>query len=77
MTHKESLSPPTDTFSLFMMSVRPWIFLDRENYWRWSLSTSSIKCHNNSVWVPPRKPPDPVKDFYGSKTYDLKTRVDI
>ena len=44
---------------------------------RWTLSTSSIQCHNNSVLVPTRKPPDPVKDLYDGQTYDLKTRVDI
>ena len=27
--------------------------------------------------VPPRKPPDPVKDLYDGQTDDLKTRVDI
>ena len=39
--------------------------------------TSSSQCHNNPVMVPPRKPPDPVKDLYDGQTYDLKTRVDI
>ena len=27
--------------------------------------------------VPPRKPPDTVKDLYDSQTHDLKTRLDI
>ena len=36
-----------------------------------------IQGHNNPVLVPPRKPPDPVKDLYDGQTYDLKTRVDI
>ena len=39
--------------------------------------TSSSQCHNNPVLVPPRKPPDPVKDIYDGQIYDLKTRVDI
>ena len=39
--------------------------------------TSSSQCHNNPVLVPPRKPPDPVKDLYDSHIYDLKTRVGI
>ena len=39
--------------------------------------TSSSQCHNNPVLVPPRKPPDPVKDIYDDQIYDLKTRVDI
>ena len=39
--------------------------------------TSSSQCHNNPVLVPPRKPPDPVKDLYDDQIYDLKTRVDI
>ena len=37
----------------------------------------SSQCHNNPVLVPPRKPPDLVKDIYDSHTYDLKTRVYI
>ena len=39
--------------------------------------TRSSQCHNNPVLVPPRKPPDPVKDLYDSHIYDLKTRVGI
>ena len=39
--------------------------------------TNSIQCHNNPVLVPPRKPPDPVKDLYDGQIYDLKTRVFI
>ena len=37
--------------------------------------TSSNRGHNNQVLVPPRKPPDPVKDMYDGQIYDLKTRV--
>ena len=77
MNHKESLLSPTDIFYCFMMPLWPWILLEGENYWRLSLSTSSSQFHNNPVMVPPRKPPDPVKDFYEGHTYDLKTRVDI
>ena len=60
-----------------MMSMWPWISLERESCWIWSLSTSSILCHNSPVLVLPRKPPDHVKDLYDSQTYDLKTRVYI
>ena len=59
------------------MSVWPWISLERESYWRFSLSAISSQCHNNPVFVPPCKPPDPVKGIYDGQTYDLKTRVDI
>ena len=38
--------------------------------------TSSSQCHNNPVLVPPRKPPDSVKDLYDGHIYDQKTRVD-
>ena len=60
-----------------MMSMWPWISLERWSCWRWSLKTSSSQCQNNPVLVPPRKPPDPVKDIYYGQTYDLKIRVDI
>ena len=60
-----------------MMSICPWISLERENCRRWSLKTSYSQCHNNPVFVPPRKPPDPVKDIYDGQTHDLKTRVYI
>ena len=60
-----------------MMSMWPWISLERESCWRWILRTISSQCHNNPVLVPPCKPPDPAKDFYDGQTYDLKTRVDI
>ena len=59
------------------MSMWPWILLERESCWRWSLRKRSIQCHNNPVLVPPRKPPDPVNDLYDGQTYDLKSRVDI
>ena len=59
------------------MSMWPWISFERESCCRWSLRTSSSQCHNNPVLVPPRKPPDPVKDLYDGQIYDLKTRVDI
>ena len=64
-------------FNYFMMSMWPWISLERDSCWRWILSTISRKCHNNPVLVPPRKPPDPVRYIYDSQKYDLKTRVDI
>ena len=46
-------------------------------FWRWSLRKRFIQCHNNPFLVPPRIPPDPMKDLYDGQTYDLKTRVDI
>ena len=60
-----------------MMSMWPWISLERESCWRWILRTSSSQCHNNPVLVPPRKPSDPVKYLYDGQIYDLKTRVGI
>ena len=41
------------------------------------MRTSFFQCHNNPFLVPPRKPPDPVKDIYDGQTCDLKTRGDI
>ena len=55
----------------------PWISLDREICWLWSLRTSSRQCHSNPVLVTPQKPPDTVKDLFDGQTYDLKTRLDI
>ena len=77
MTHKYSLLSPTSTFHYFMMLVWPWILLERESSWIWSLRTSYNQCHNNPILVPPCKPLVPVKDLYDNQTYDLKTRVDI
>ena len=59
------------------MSMWPWISLVRDSYWIWGLRTSSRQCHNNPVFVPPRKPPDHMKDLYDSQTYDMKTRANI
>ena len=59
------------------MSTWPCISGERESYWVWSLRTSFSHCHNILVLVPPRKPPEPVKDIYDGQTYDLKTRVDM
>ena len=59
------------------MSMWPWISFKRGSYQRWSLRTRSSQFHNNPVLVPPRKPPDPVKDLYDGQTYNLKTRLDI
>ena len=77
MTHKEILLSPTEIFYYVMMSMLSWISLERESCWIWNLKTSSSQCHNIPVLVPPRKPPDHVKDIYDGQTYDLKTRVDI
>ena len=74
---KRFWSPLLLYFYYFIMSMWPWISLESYSCWRWSLSTSSSQCHNNPVLVPPRKPPDHVKDLYDGQTYDLKTRVDI
>ena len=57
-----------------MISVWPWISIERDNYWIWILEASSIQCQNNPVLVPPRKSPDPVKYFYDGQTYDLKKK---
>ena len=59
------------------MSIWPLILLKKESCWRWNLRTNFIQCHNNPVWIPPRKPPDTVKDIYEGQTYYLKTRVGI
>ena len=60
-----------------MMSMWPWIFLERESRWILILRKIHSQCHNNPVLVPPCKPPNPVKDIYDGHTYDLKTRVNI
>ena len=60
-----------------MLSMWPWISLERESCWRWIRRTISSQCHNNPVLVTPRKPPDPVKNLYDGPNYDLKTRVNI
>ena len=59
------------------MLVWPWISLEREISWSWILRTRSRQYHNNPVLVPPRKPPDPMKDLYDGHIYNLKTRVYI
>ena len=59
------------------MLIWHWISLEREICWRWSLRTRFSQCHNNPVFVPPRKPPNPVKDLCDGQTYDLKTSVNI
>ena len=74
---KRAFSPLMLYFYYLIMSMWPWILLVRENCWKWILSTSSSQCHNNPFLVPPRKPPDPVKDIYHGHTYDLKKRMDI
>ena len=63
-------------FHYFMMSVCPWISLEKESYWRWILRKISRQCHINPILVTPLKPPDPEKDLYDGRTYDPKTRVD-
>ena len=77
MTHKESLLSPIAIFNYFIILVWPWISLKKESYWIWSLRTTSNQYGNNSVLVPPHKPPDHLKDIYNGHTYELKTRVDI
>ena len=77
MTPKESFLSPNAIFYYLMMSIWPWISLEMESCWIWSMRTSSIQCHNKPVLVPPHKPPDPVQGLYDGQTYDLKTRVDI
>ena len=58
-----------------MMLMWPWISLERESFFRWSLKTSYSQCQNNPALVPPCKLPNLVKDLYDGHTYDLKTRV--
>ena len=70
-------SPLLLYYYYFMVSMWPWIFIDREICWIWNLRKSSSQCHNNPVLVPPIKLTDTVKYLYYSQTYDLKTRVDI
>ena len=55
----------------------PWILIERESSWSWSLRKRYIQCHINPVLIPPRKPPDPAMYLYNGHTYDLETRVDI
>ena len=73
MTPKEGLLSPTDIyFNYFMMSMWPWISLERESCWIWSLRKISSQCHNNPILVPTHKPPDTVKDIYDGQTYELR-----
>ena len=60
-----------------MMSMWPCILLERESCWRWDLRKISSQCQNKPVLVPTHKPPNPVRDIYDGKTYDLKKRVGI
>ena len=68
-------SPLLLNFHLCMISVWPFLLLERESSWSWSLRKIHSQCHNNPVLVPLRKPPHPVKDLYDGHTYDLKIRV--
>ena len=77
MIHNESFLSPNAIYYSLIFSMWPWISLERESCWKWSLRKSSIQCHNNPFLVPPRKPPDPVKDLYDGQIQNLKTRVDI
>ena len=64
-------------FYYFMMSMWPWISLERESCWIWSQRKNSSQCHNFPILVPPRKITNPVKDIYDGQTYDLETRLEI
>ena len=64
-------------FQYFMMSVWPWILLERESSWSWILRTISRECLNKPVLVTPSKPTDPIKDIYNRQIYDLKTSLGI
>ena len=77
MTHKESLISPTNIFYYFILSIWPWVSLERESYFQWSPGENYSQCHSKQVLVNPCKTPDHVKDLYYGQTYDLKTRVDI
>ena len=71
MTLQENFLPYWH-FKLFMMSVWPWFYLDRERYWLWILRTSSIQFHNELVFLPPHKPHYHIMDRYDGNTYFLK-----
>ena len=60
-----------------MMSMWPWISLERESCWRWIMRTSYSQCQNNPVLFPPHKPPYSVKGIYYGQTYNQKTQVYI
>ena len=60
-----------------MMSVLPWISIERNSYWSWSLSKISIKCHNEPDLFPSCKPTNIFMGIYDGQTYYLKTRVYI
>ena len=50
-------------FYYFVITVWPWILFGRGYSWSWILSTSSIQCHSNPVFVIPHKPPNNMKDI--------------
>ena len=60
-----------------MISMWPCILLERKSYRIWILRKISSQCNNNPVLVPPRKPPDTLKDIYDGQTYDPKKRANI
>ena len=78
MTHKDSVLSPNAIFYYFIVSVWSWILLEIEiiigdGVWGQTPASATI----TPFLVPPRKPPDLVKNVYGSQTYNLKKRVDI
>ena len=68
MTLQEHIFSHAAIFSLFMMSLWPWILLESNISWSSILRISSRQCHINPVFVPPRKPPYQVMDIYDYHT---------
>ena len=57
-----------------MVSLWPWILIKRDIYWSWIISTISIHCHSNPVFVTPRVNHMILwMDIYDGQTYGLKT----
>ena len=59
------------------MSVWSYISLEINSYWSWSLSTISIKCHNEPDLFPSCKPINLVKEYILRYNYHMKTQVYI
>ena len=59
------------------MLAWPLLLLERESSSNWIMRKISIQCHNNPIFFSLRKPPDPVKDIYDVRIYDIKIRVSI
>ena len=76
MTNQDNLFSPTANFHYFIMSVWPWISLERDSYWIWIMNTSYRKYHSNPVLVTPFKSTDTVIYIYDGQLQYLKKIVD-